>query len=159
MLAQAVGHIQMAEKKSGAAMNSSAMGLEGGRSIGLRREVPTNAYSTNNASVAEKPSRRLTRSERRRRRLRNQYNREYMRRWRTTPKKKRNKKRCLRRKHTRSAQRGLRTKSRSRAQNSRAPICGMCKRVRATCVVTRFEITEETESGFRPVRVPYCGFC
>lgn len=127
--------------------------------VAKQREILTSLPDEPSARAAEQSSRRLTRSEKRRRRLRNQYNREYMRRWRATPKKKTRKKRRRRRAHERGPQGRFRAKSKPRSKNNGATICGMCRRQPATCVVTRFQITEETESGFRPVRVRYCGFC
>jgi hypothetical protein len=140
-------------------MNDSANGAGAVPSAASHREVLTDGPGAKSASVAEKSSHRLTRSEKRRRRLRNRYNREYMRRWRATPHKKPRKKRCLRGRNPRSTQGRFRAKSQIRAKNDGAPICGICRRQRAISVVTRFQLTQETESGFRAVRVPYCGLC
>jgi hypothetical protein len=140
-------------------MNASVIGAETAPGAASRRETSTNSSDVNRTHVAETPGRRLTRSEKRRRRLRNQYNREYMRRWRATPKKKSRKKRCRRGSMQRGMQGRLRAKPRRRAKNSGGAMCGICRRQRAICVVTRFQTTQDTESGFRAVRVPYCGVC
>lgn len=140
-------------------MNDSVTRVKREPSRAMRREVLTNAPGAKSSRAAAKSSQRLTRSQKRRRRLRNQYNREYMRRWRSTPNQKPRKKRCLRGTNPRSTQGRFRPKSKIRAKNDGAPICGICRRLRAICVVTRLQLTQDTESGFRSVRIPYCGFC
>jgi hypothetical protein len=104
-------------------------------------------------------SRRLSRAEKRRRRLRKKYNRSYMRQWRANSQSKPKKRRRRRRTNPRGAQGRFQTKSKSRPKRHGLPLCGICGRVQATCAVTRLQITQDTPSGFRVVHVPYCGVC
>ena len=99
-----------------------------------------------------------TRAERRRRRIRREYNRNYMRLRRGHAKNKRSKRRSRRGTNPREKHGRFRGKEQPRKKNGHA-MCAMCGRQPAVCEVTRLRITGKTASGFRAIRVPYCGDC
>jgi len=147
------------EAKRRAAMNRTTNALHAVNAAGLHgqemAEARIPALDWSGAPEAIRP----TRAEARRRRLRREYNRKYMRTWRADTDKKQRKRRSV----GGGARRGKAGRLRGNASNRRGKhgrrLCGFCRRHPAISQVTRLQICADTAKGFRVIRVPYCGAC
>ncbi|HUO34946.1 MAG TPA: hypothetical protein VMU43_08130 [Candidatus Acidoferrum sp.] len=111
-------------------------------------------------SIPHPRSRRMAKTaESERRRTRREYNRNYMREQRSHGRAEAPEVRIPRKLPSRSKHGQFRKEGDPALRKSCVRTCGLCGRLPAVCVVTRLRMTEETASGFRTVRVPYCGHC
>ena len=81
---------------------------------------------------------------------RRQYNREYMRRWRSDPQN------LERERVNRQHSHYLR---KVREATSDRPLCGFCHQRPPVCRVRRLDVVQGRRGGFVAVSVPYCGRC
>lgn len=81
------------------------------------------------------------------------YNRDYMRRWRAAHPEKQDQLNANRKART---QIEPLTPDEMKEDSS---VCGFCRARPSTSRVTRLEVSDETESGYREIQVPYCGTC
>jgi len=98
-------------------------------------------------------------AEARQRVIRREYNREYMREWRSQAKIEAPKTRTPRKLPSRGKHGRFHKEDDQPPQKRGNRVCGFCGRLPAVCEVTRLRMTKRNASGFRAVRVPYCGHC
>ncbi len=79
-----------------------------------------------------------------------QYNREYMRRWRSNPQNLERER--VNRQHSYYSRK-------VREATSDGPLCGFCHQRPPVCRVRRLEVVQGRPGGFVEVSVPYCGRC
>jgi hypothetical protein len=90
---------------------------------------------------------------------RRQYNREYMRRWRSDIRNYEKEQESRERAHFARKERDALEEFPAVTNTQDESVCGICRRLPAMCEVTRLRISSRTPTGFVEVRLPYCGQC
>lgn len=141
----------------------SRMTLEHGQAVSATvGTTPINGVSRapDGSSESREPAKnQLTRSEKRRRRIRREYNRRYMRSWRSPQNQTLLKRRKCREAASQKKRRKRLKRKPGAQQTAAGNLCGFCKKRPAVCTVTRFRAIPESNSSLQPIRVPYCGVC
>jgi len=90
---------------------------------------------------------------------RRQYNREYMRRWRAAIRNYEKERECRERAYFARKKLDAFEEFPAVTMTHDESVCGICRRLPATCEVMRLRISSRTPGGFVEVRLPYCGQC
>lgn len=91
--------------------------------------------------------------------IKRQYNREYMRRWRADIRNYEKERESRERAYLGRKQRKAYEEAPPSLNAPDPHICGICRRLPATCSVVRLRTSSNAASGFVEVQLPYCGQC